>query len=74
MGNQCVGAGRSNFGKWVSDFGGTLALSKKLKCSQKTVQHWLAGRSQPRSHFLNAILKLSKGKLTLKDILDGVLE
>lgn len=62
---------RSKFEKWVRDFGGTQKLADALSVNQSTVQHWLAGRARPGLESSSKILSLSKGRLTLKDIVDG---
>lgn len=65
---------RSKFEKWVRSYGGTLKLSEALNVNQSTVQHWLAGRARPGLKVSSKILNLSKGRLTLKDIVDGTEE
>lgn len=62
---------RSKFEKWVRDFGGTIKLAEALGVNQSTVQHWCAGRARPGLESSSKILSLSKGRLTLKDIVDG---
>lgn len=65
---------RSKFEKWVRDYGGTFALALDLEVNQSTVQHWLAGRARPGLEASSKIISLSKGVLTLKDIVDGTKE
>lgn len=59
------------FSDWVYDFGGTLALSKALNVHQNSVQNWVARRSRPNLDAVIGILRLSVGKLSLKDIDEG---
>jgi hypothetical protein len=62
---------RSKFERWVRASGGTLTVSKRLNVVQSTVQHWCAGRVKPSLQSIDKILKLSKGNLSLRDILRG---
>lgn len=64
-------APRSKFEKWVREIGGTKRLSEYLEVNQSTVQHWLAGRAKPGLEVSFKIVRLSRKKLTLKDIVDG---
>ena len=62
---------RSKFEKWVREFGGTLAVAEALNVNQTSVQHWCAGRARPGLEACSKILNLSKGELTLSDIVKG---
>jgi DNA-binding transcriptional regulator YdaS (Cro superfamily) len=62
---------RSKFEKWVRKFGGTKAVADALGVNQTSVQHWCAGRARPRLEASSKILSLSKGELTLADIVRG---
>lgn len=62
---------RSKFEKWVRDFGGTEKVAEALEVAQSTVQHWCAGRARPGLEASYKILALSKGTLTLKDLVRG---
>lgn len=59
------------FKTWVYEFGGTDALSKALNVHQNSVQNWIARRSRPNLDAVIGILRLSVGKLSLKDIDSG---
>jgi len=59
------------FKAWVYAFGGTFKLSKALNVHQNSVQNWVAGRSRPNLDAVLGILRLSVGKLSLKDIDEG---
>lgn len=60
---------RSKFERWVREFGGTRKLANALGVTQPAVQHWLNGFCNPGINKAHKILELSKGKLTLADIL-----
>jgi DNA-binding transcriptional regulator YdaS (Cro superfamily) len=65
---------RSKFEAWVRDFGGSTKLASVLGVNKSSVQHWCAGRARPHIEETYHIIRLSKNKLTLKDILDGTKE
>lgn len=60
---------RHKFERWVREFGGTKKLADALGISQQAVQHWLNGYCNPNATTCVEILKLSRGKLKLTDIL-----
>lgn len=62
---------RSKFEAWVRGNGGTKAIAQALGVTQKGVQHWLCGYCKPRSKTCAKILKLARGKLTLKNIVSA---
>lgn len=63
---------RSKFKRWVMDeMGGTRRLSYLLDCSQTTIQHWLAGRAFPSAYYLQKILELADGRITVSEIMRG---
>lgn len=59
---------RSKFERWVRSYGGTKRLAKKLGVNQSTVQHWCAGRARPGLGACYKMVDLSKGEITLLDI------
>ena len=59
------------FKEWVRGFGGTRVVAKAMGKKLKTVQHWTTGYSNPKLKDAERLIKLSKGKLTLSDILDA---
>ncbi len=59
------------FKDWVVGFGGSVAVSKALDKKLKTVQHWTTGYSKPKLKDAEKLIKLSKGKLTLNDIVNA---
>lgn len=63
---------RSKFEQWAYDhIGGANGLAKELGVHRSTVGHWFQRNATPTSYFSQKILILAKGKLTLKDIIDG---
>lgn len=62
---------RSKFERWVLENGGTGSIAQKIGVHQVSVSNWCSKRCIPATNNINKILKLSKGKLTLTDILKG---
>lgn len=61
----------SAFRKWVYANGGVVKVAKKLSVHEKTIYRWLNHQSQPQLKQVKKIIRLSKGKLTLNDIVKG---
>ena len=61
----------SVFEKWVADIGGVKYLAYKLDVSNITVERWLSKESAPKLAIAKRIIDLSKGKLTLDDLVKG---
>ncbi len=61
----------SKFERWVREFGGPYKLSQKLKVSDSAVGSWIRRRGPPNLATAIKIIELSKGKLTVDDILEG---
>jgi len=59
------------FRQWVLDYGGPDVVAKQMGKTRQAVQHWMSGFSHPRAKDLPRLIKLSKGKLTLEDILNS---
>jgi transcriptional regulator with XRE-family HTH domain len=64
---------QSKFRSWIYSEGGTLEVSEKLGVSRATVQHWLRRRATPRLEVAQKIIRLSKGKLTVTDIINATM-
>lgn len=62
---------RSKLEKWVRANGGTAGVAEKLNVNRTTVQHWCRGYARPQLRSTGAILTLSRGQLTLSDIVSG---
>ena len=58
----------AKFADWAKDYG-VSSLATDLGVSRKTPYSWFSGRSFPRPETAAKIVKLSKGKLVLGDIL-----
>jgi hypothetical protein len=54
--------------KWIAASGGSDVVAKKLGCTGAAIRYWLRGRGSPRATTIETLIKLSKGKLTFKDI------
>lgn len=59
------------FREWVYEFGGTEKLAKAINVHQNSVQNWIARRSRPNLDAVLAILRVSMGAISLKDIDNG---
>lgn len=57
-----------DFKKWVYDFG-IAELAIALGCSPRVVYRWIYGQGWPRIKQILKIVELSKGRLTIEDIL-----
>lgn len=61
----------SKFERWIREFGGPSKLAKKLAVNDCTVGAWIRRRGSPNLATANKIITLSKGQLTIADILEG---
>jgi hypothetical protein len=55
--------------KWITQHGGIVLVAKRLDVDTRTVGYWLQGYSTPRLTTLVKLMALSKGALTMNDIL-----
>jgi hypothetical protein len=60
------------FADWVLTFGKT-ALAKHLGVHRTAPTHWITHRNLPNAELFPEIVKLSKGKLTYRIIIDEFL-
>ncbi len=61
----------SKFERWIREYGGPSKLAKSLELHECTVGAWIRRRMSPSLLTAKKILELSKGELTITDILDG---
>ncbi len=64
---------KTTFGSWVMDYG-VRRLVRGLEAhgqpvTEKAVYHWISGRHAPRGGHALAIVRLSRGRLSLEDVL-----
>jgi hypothetical protein len=64
---------RSKFERWIYEFGGPKLLSLEIGVAHSAVNHWCNRKATPTLATGEKILKLSKGKLSLTDILEGTI-
>lgn len=69
--NRKPSEARSKLERWILKQGGTAKLAKKMGCTQASINHWCARRAIPSLQAVKKLLEISKGELTLKNILDG---
>jgi len=58
------------FRAWVSEKGGPAVVGRLMGKSRTAVEHWVRGHSHPKTKDLPKLIKLSRGALTLEDILN----
>lgn len=58
------------FQKWLVDIGGPNVLASKLGVSNYVVNHWKRGDGWPRISIILEIVRMSKGKLSIEDVID----
>ena len=57
------------FAKWIAKSGGPLTVALRLGVTETTVRYWLRGDTSPTARLMIEIVRLSKGEVTLGDIL-----
>lgn len=62
---------RSKLERWILEMGGSGTVARLVGVHQVTVGTWLARRCSPNLEVAAKILELSKGTLTIADILEG---
>ncbi len=63
---------RSKFEEWAyAHVGGADGLAKALGVHRSAVGFWFQKKATPRTKHAMRIVSLAKGKLSLKDIIDG---
>lgn len=60
---------RDAFRSWIKEAGGSRKLAPRLKVSDRTIRFWEQGVTAPRLKTMHKIIRLSKNKLTIEDIL-----
>lgn len=60
---------RTKFERWIYAFGGPLAVAKAIDVHQVTVSTWLGRTAVPSLAIASRLIKLSKGTLSIDDIL-----
>jgi hypothetical protein len=53
---------------WIEKHGGKEIIAEKLGVQEATVRVWLRGAGSPTASVIDAIITLSKGKLSFKQI------
>ncbi len=61
-----------DFQKWLLDYGGASKLASRLNIHHSTVLVWVRREGYPKVETMCAIVKLSKGKLTLESIVESI--
>jgi hypothetical protein len=56
------------FHEWIDKYG-RANLARTLNVSGATITYWLTGATSPKSATMVKLVELSKGKITLHDIL-----
>lgn len=59
---------RGKFKKWIQSQGGPKVLAERLGLTSHAVRVWLRGAGSPTMKTAHRIVKLSRGRLTLEDI------
>ena len=55
---------------WVETQGGAIGIAKRLNISAHSVRTWMRGENWPTIKMGRRLVRLSKGKLTPKDIFE----
>lgn len=61
----------SPFHRWVAAYGGVDKLAKELGVTSQVVKYWLRRRGWPKVKNILDIVRLSGGKLTFEDVVNG---
>lgn len=61
-------ANKTSFRQWIDEMG-AVEVSKLLRVTPGTVNHWRRGHCRPRSEQMLKIKKYSRGKVTVESIL-----
>lgn len=59
------------FKQWVKSYGGPERLAADLGLTSWAVRNWLQRKSYPQIETMKRIVKLSKGKLEIADVITG---
>lgn len=54
--------------RWIESRGGSVKVAKKLGVHDRTVRFWMEGLCCPRSEKLFEIVRLSRGKVSVQQI------
>lgn len=60
---------RPTFQQWLKEFGGADKLARVLKVSPRVAHRWRRAEGWPKVETMLEIVKLSKGELTLEDVI-----
>lgn len=55
---------------WIDREGGRKAVAAKLRVTPEAIYYWLMGKATPNFKTIFEIVRLSEGKVTMKQILD----
>lgn len=62
---------KEKFRNWIEKQGGSDRVAVALDVTSFAVRHWRDRKGYPKIETIRKIVKLSKGELTLSDVIDG---
>jgi DNA-binding phage protein len=59
---------------WIEENGGVVVIAQKLNVKQRTIYYWIHRKVHPRVEMILKIVKLSRGALTIEDVVRSTMK